>query len=295
METNQPRRDRQDRRGPRITMGVTAILLLSGLVHLALFVVGGSSWDGPISIRKPSLFGISGGLTTWSIAWLMSQLKPRKFDRFLADAISICLLVEVAIITIQYWRGVPSHFNHSTPLDAFMELTMLGLILVVTVAIFYWSLRTQHLRTVDPAMALAIRGGMWLLTLSCLLGIATTVFGQMNIALGRPYETWGKAGVLKFPHGVALHAIQVLPIAAWIAHQLNPRHALRAMQSVLLGQVLFLVYAVWQTSNGRSRFEWDAFSGTLFCLAALLVVVPTLAYSISFAEAVMRRLKTLAR
>ncbi len=35
--------------------------------------------------------------------------------------------------------------------------------------------------------------------------------------------------------------------------------ALRAMQSVLLGQVLFLVYAVWQTSNGRSRFEWDAF------------------------------------
>jgi len=256
--------------GLKTSLWVTAVLLTSGLIHLVLLVILGTSWDGPVSLRKPALFGISGGLTTWSIAWLMTQLKPRKYDSVLSNLLAVGLLVEVALITVQCWRGVPSHFNHSTNLDAIFEFTMLGLILAATVAIVYLTFRTRQLQAIEPSMALAIQGGMWLLALSCGLGFLTTALGELNMALGRRYELWGRAGVLKFPHGVALHAIQFLPLVAWIALRLKVKNPSQLVQAFLSAQLFFLLYACWQTSQGRARFDWDAIGGILLGITVVI-------------------------
>ena len=254
-----------------VAFWVGAILCISGLAHLALYGWLGASWKGPLSLRKPALFGISGGLTIWSIGWLMTQLQPKKFDRFLADSIAIALLVEVALITMQYWRGVASHFNHATSLDASIEFAMLGLILLASGAIVYLSVRTCWLRgEIEPAMGTAIRSGMWLLSLSCVLGIATSVLGEVSISRGASYELWGKAGVLKFPHGVALHAIQLLPIVAWLARLLKLPNAIQIVRSTLASQVLFLIYAIWQTSQGRDRFDWDTVGACILGISVIL-------------------------
>ncbi len=259
----------------RFGMMVAATLLASGCIHLAILGVIGTTWHGPLSLRKPALFGISGGMTMWSLAWLMTQLIPKRFDRLLINAIAISLFIEVALITLQAWRGVASHFNHSTIADATIEITMLGLILFVTGGIFYLTWRTCWLRSVDPAMAIAIRGGMGLLALSCLLGIATSVLGEVSLSAGRSYELWGRAGVLKFPHGVALHAIQMLPIVAWLIRICGlKRSSVRVVQSVLAAQVFFLLYAVWQTSRGRDRFDWDLIGGNLLAMVVLLSLYP---------------------
>jgi hypothetical protein len=211
------------------------------------------------------------------MAWLMTQLRPRRLDRFLANALAIGLFVEVTLITIQYWRGVASHFNRATSIDAAIEFTMYGLILLVSCGIIYLTLRTIRLRDIDPAMVIAIRGGMWLLALSCGLGIATSVLGEISISAGRSYELWGRAGVLKFPHGVALHAIQMLPAIAWMTRILDLRHAVRVVQSVFISQVLFLVYAVRQTSKGLDRFDWDALGETILMAAVLFGFLPAFA------------------
>ena len=256
---------------------IAALLLASGCLHLAMFAMHGTTWHGPLSIRKPALFGISGGMTTWSIAWLMAQLRSQKFDSFLANSLAIGLLVEVALITLQYWRGVASHFNHSTTLDAAIEFTMLGLIVFVSFGIFYLALRTIWLRDLEPSMAIAIRGGMWLIALSCLLGIMTTVLGEVSISLGRSSELWGRAGVLKFPHGVALHAIQLLPFVAWLARRLRVSESVRIVKSTLASQVLFLLYAIWQTGQGRDRFDWDTIGAGILGMAVLFGLFPALA------------------
>ena len=253
------------------------LLVASGCVHLALFAILGTTWKGPLSLRKPALFGISGGLTLWSIAWLMTQLRPRKSDRFLAISLAIGLFVEVTLITVQTWRGVASHFNRATSIDAAIEFTMLGLILLVTCGIVYLSFRTFRLRNIDPAMVIAIRGGMWLLTLSCGLGILTSILGEIRISAGRSYELWGKAGVLKFPHGVALHAIQMLPAIAWVTRSLGVSSRVRIMQFAFASQVLFLAYAVWQTMRGYDRFDWDAVGGSILGVAVLFGLFPALA------------------
>ncbi len=260
----------------KLALWLAAILIASGLFHLAKLGWDGADWNGPLSLRKPGLFGVSAGLTVWSIAWLMTQLSPLKLDRILANLIAGSLLIEVGLITWQYWRGVPSHFNQATRLDATIEATMLILILFVTASIFYLTIRTFRLRTIDRSMALAIRGGMWLLSLSCVLGILTSVLGEMNIAADKPYDTWGKAGVLKFPHGVALHAIQLLPILSWFAQRLRIRNAIWLIHSALLSQIFFLIYAVRQTLQGSDRFDWDALGGLILGVTCLLCIYPVI-------------------
>ncbi len=258
-------------------LGIAGILLVSGMIHLAKLVWDGSTWDGPLSPRKPALFGISAGLTVWSLTWVITRIRPHRSDRVLANGLALGLLVEVLLITLQYWRGVSSHFNHATLMDATMEASMLGLIVAVTVGIFAMTIRTFWLRELEPAMAIAIRSGMWLLALSCGLGILTTVLGQVRIASGQSYEGWGRAGVLKFPHGVGLHAIQVLPMAAWLFLALKIRNSKRLVQSMIVSQTLFVVYAIWQTGQGRGRFDWDSLGGCLLTATFLFGIVPVFA------------------
>ena len=265
-----------------LALWMAAILMASGLFHLAKLGWDGADWNGPLSLRKPGLFGVSGGLTVWSIAWLMTKLRPLRFDRVLANLIAGSLVLEVGLITWQYWRGVPSHFNHSTLLDATIEATMLVLILFVTASIFYLTLRTFRLRPIKDSMAIAIRGGMWLLLLSCGLGILTSVLGEVNIAAGASYETWGKSGVLKFPHGVALHAIQLFPMLSWFSKQLQVPHPTRLMQSALASQVVFLIYAIRQTLTGRDRFDSDILGGLILVVTCLLCIYPVFAIARAF-------------
>ena len=154
---------------------------------------------------------------------------------------------------------------------------MLCLILFATGAIFYLTWRTLWLRAIEPAMAVAIRGGMVLLALSCLLGIVTSVLGELSVSEGRSSELWGKAGVLKFPHGVALHANQMLPLLAWLARRFGMNHSILIVHSAFVAQVLFLLYAIWQTVQGRDRFDWDSIGGNILIVVALISLYPTLA------------------
>ncbi len=249
----------------------------------------GGSWHGPLSPRKPGLFGVSGGLTVWSLAWLVTRLQPKRLDGILLNALAVAVLVEVALITLQYWRGVASHFNHATSFDAAVESTMLGLILFVSVGIVALSFRTFRLLPTEPAMALAIRSGMWLLSLSCFLGIATTILGAMSLAAGGSYELWGRSGVLKFPHGVALHAVQMLPFLAWLSKRLGLNQPVRLVWSALVSQIFFVIYAVWQTGSGRDRFDSDMIGSFILGLAGLFGLYPVSAIARGLIEALRKR------
>src|SRR6516165_7516029 len=59
----------------RAGYGVGALLLVSGLVHLAILIASGGSWEGPLSWRKPATFGLSFGLTLITIIWVASFLR----------------------------------------------------------------------------------------------------------------------------------------------------------------------------------------------------------------------------
>jgi hypothetical protein len=266
---------------------IAALLIASGLGHLACLVLTGADWNGPVSLRKPGLFGISAGLTAWSIAWVMTRLSPHRLDQMIASAMAGSLLLEVGLITLQQWRGVPSHFNHTTRLDATIEVIMMVMILIVTAGIVWLTLRSVRLPPMHESSAIALRGGLWLLTFSCALGILISLLGELNLAVGKPAEVWGQAGVLKFPHGAALHAIQALPFLSWLLDKLRVGHSVALVQTAVASQTLFLAQALWQTSLGRARFDVDVWGATLLGAAGLLLLVPIVA--------ILARVVSLAR
>ncbi|NBT12091.1 MAG: hypothetical protein EBS56_00575 [Planctomycetia bacterium] len=253
------------------------ILVASGLLHAAIWAVTGGPWEGPVTWRKPILFGISGGLTALSMGWAWAQLPQRWADRWLAAATAWALLVEVALIDLQAWRGVASHFNRSTPLDSFLYDAMGGLILFVTLVAIDLTVRFFRQRTALPAdMLLAARAGLVFLVWSCLLGIWVSVNGDIRVAEGLSPETFGRAGVTKFPHGAVIHALQWLPLLAWAARRagLSEPVRLRLVTVATLGTAIVGGYALVQTLMGRSRFDVTLGTEALFAVGAACLGLP---------------------
>ncbi len=257
-----------------LAIAIAGLLTSSGLLHLVAWLGTGTAWEGPLSLRKPALFGVSGGLTVWSIAWVLPRLYPFRFDRLFANSMAIGLLLEVGLITGQQWRGQASHFNRSTPLDGAVEAVMLALISFVTAGILVLAVRSIRLPSQPAETRIAIRGGLWLLVVSCGLGFVAHALGEWNVAAGHSPSILRPAGVLKYPHGAALHAIQWLPLLAWGLRQFRIRSAVSYMIYALMAQILFLAAALWQTTHGRDRFDLDLIGGSLLAAAGLLVLAP---------------------
>jgi hypothetical protein len=245
---------------------VGLVLVASGVAHAVVWAILGGPWEGPVTWRKPILFGISGGLTSLSAAWVWAKLPPRRGDAWLAAATAWALFVEVLLIDLQRWRGVASHFNRDTPLDSFLYDAMGVLILFVSAVLVDLTVRLlRSPAAMNPDMLLAARAGMVLLVISCGLGIWVSVNGDLRVAQGLEPERYGCAGVPKFPHGVVIHAIQWLPAIAWagrvVGLSLAARRRLVEVATVL--SVLLLAFALAQTLAGRARFELPAFAADL--------------------------------
>jgi hypothetical protein len=125
-------------------------------------------------------------------------------------------------------------------------------------------------------MTIAIRGGTGLLLFSCLLGFVLVAYGNRQVALGQPPEMFGSAGVMKFPHGVPMHAIQFLPLLTWFLHKLKvpENDRIRAVAGALGSVLAFTIFSLLQTFTGRARFEFWWMSGLVLFGSVALLLVP---------------------
>jgi hypothetical protein len=275
----------------RLLYHLGMLLLLGGLVHIVVWWILGGPWAGPVAWRKPILFGISGGVTCLSIDWVFGRfVRPWGWDRYLARAFAVAMTVEVGLITLQVWRGVPSHFNDGTPFDAAVGHIMFFCIVLVTVLVGLLTIRSGGPLRSEPAMALALRAGLFYLLLACAAGFLITRVGGQLLLAGRSPDTYGKAGVLKFPHGMPLHAIQMLPALAWLtaAAGWTVVGRLRAVGIAVVGQAILTVYSFVQTFHGRGRGELTPESGTLLAVGMLAVGAP---FALAVTGTLRRRLR----
>ena len=249
--------------------------MLSGLAHIGIWLVLGGEWEGPVSWRKPILFGISTGMTVLSIGWLVPKLRPSMTDMFLSAALGISLVVEVALITVQQWRGVASHFNHDGHLNTSIENWMTYLIVVATLVLAEYTRRSFTSLEAPQDLKLAIRGGMAFLMASCLIGFAILYHGNAEVIAGNNPSTYGKAGVTKFPHGVAIHSLQLFPLACWLMakFRFTIEQRTRLTGYLIASTAMLLLFSLIQTLSGQSRFDL-ALGGALCLAIAAICLLP---------------------
>jgi hypothetical protein len=233
----------RSRRVERVAHLVGALLLVSGLIHLAVLALGGGTWMGPLSLRKPTTFGLSFGLTLMTIAWTSSFVRFGDRTRaMLLGIFTAACVIETALVSLQAWRGVPSHFNMQTTFDGLVTrmlaaggITLVVIIAVMTLASF------RSTPTLPAGLRMAIRIGFGALFSSMVVGALMIARGIVLVVAGDPQAAYATGGALKPTHAVTMHAILVLPFLAWLLSltDWNERRQLRIFFLATAGYAVF--------------------------------------------------------
>ena len=283
---------------PLVGLGLASLVLLAITAALALtdprVITGAPAWV------KPMKFAISTVFYTFSLVWLLSFVEGRRrLVAVIGWASTIALVVELVLIVLQVGRGVASHFNYSTPLDAAIFSSMgafIGLAWVMSLIAIVLLLR-QPMR--DGASGWSLRLGLiaaalgmglaFLMTAPNAAQIAALQAGAGNGILGAhavgvpdggpglPLLGWStEGGDLRIAHFFGLHGLQVLPllglaISRLFATRLNPRRRTMLVRTAGLGYLALVLGLAWQALRGQSIIHPDGL--TLAALAALIGAV----------------------
>jgi hypothetical protein len=260
----------------RVAYAVGAALFASGLVHAAVLLVSGGSWSGPLSLRKATTFGLSFGLTLATVAWATSfiTIQP-KVRTALLGVFTVSSVVETALVSLQVWRGVPSHFNFETPFDNAVAMTLAagGGVIIVT-ALGFTAAAVTGAGELSPSMRVAVRAGFVSLLLSLGIGALMIARGVVEARGGEPQIAYTTSGSLKPLHAVAMHAILVLPGLAWLLRFTDWGEAerIRLVRVAAAAYAALMVVVGIESFNGVSPFAASPIE-TVTSAAALIVLV----------------------
>lgn len=208
----------EGRQVERVCYTIGALLIASGLFYLAVFAIDGGPWEGPVSWRKPTTFGLSFGLTLITIAWVASFLHlGARLRTALMSVFAVACVAETGMIDLQAWRHVPSHFDMETPFNTVISMSLAiggGVLIVVLVTLTVRAYRENP--GVSPSTRLALRAGFTTLMVAMLSGAIMIARGVVLVRTGHQQEAYSAGGFLKPVHGVTMHGILVLPGLAWL-------------------------------------------------------------------------------
>jgi hypothetical protein len=200
---------------------------------------------------KPLKFDVSVCIMLVTLAAILSGLQGFERSRlWIGAGVGISLSIENCIISLQLLRGVRSHMNYSTPLDAHLFECMAVFILISTV-LFVWTLGLVVLDPTRwaPAVAWGVRLGLVTLLAGSLEGVLMVMHGGHTVGAndglsGLPLVNWSRDhGDLRIAHFFALHALQAFPLLGWLLS----RTSAPVNQQVVLTCIGVAVYlgAVW--------------------------------------------------
>lgn len=272
-----------------LMLGALAVFL-AGMLLDPRIVTGAPAW------LKPAKFAISTAIYMFTLAWIFTYLRDwPKVRRVVGRATAAIFIAEVAVIALQAWRGTTSHFNVSTPLDGALFAFMGGAIVAqtlmsVSVAVALWR-QSFH----DRALGWALRLGMVITIAGASMGgmmtrpteaqlahVAAT--GQMPIVgahtvgapdggPGLPGTGWSvEHGDVRVPHFLGLHALQLLPVLAWLLWRRRINDVLRARLVIVGGgsYATLVLIMLWQALRGQSLVSPDVMTLGVFAVWALV-------------------------
>ncbi|GLX69850.1 hypothetical protein [Paenibacillus glycanilyticus] len=237
-------------------------LVLTGLLGFMLAAVcgvwtlvnGGEVAPGG-DVSKAFSFDAALGIFILSTAAItpLSGLGARGRLVFRISYIALALY-SYGIETIQNFRGVNPRFVDS---DSVLDQTAGNIFTFVALflVLFYLYLGIQFFRSkaykLRPEMAVGIRYAM----IAVIISFAAGIWISSNEG-----RFTGDGGNIIWLHGLGFHALQAVPLVAWLAERATAKSSEHHRYLIHLTGVSYLLGLIaigWQTWNGHAIMEWS--------------------------------------
>lgn len=210
-----------------------SVLFVWMVLHIGLLLLTDSPLHGPVSYRKAATFAETGWLMCWSIGYVLPYLRLTGWQKqSIAGGTLLFALGETFLMSLQVWRGEPSHYNFTTiPSSILFGTTgIIAFLWLLAMLLLLWQiLRPNRL---SASFRLAYTAGTLLMIIGGLTGFAmmfnlsgvyqgdfiqnvqTLVSGDMiGQFTGQPAGSGGNIVIL---HALGVHGLEVIPLAAWL-------------------------------------------------------------------------------
>lgn len=276
-----------------LLMSVVLACSVVGLFVDSRVITGAPAW------LKPAKFAVSTAIYMLTLAWIFTFLPEWRRTRSIVGWITAVILVlEVAIIDTQAWRGTTSHFNVGTTLDLVLFSIMGVAILVQTLSSIAVAVALWRQRFTDRALGWALRFGLIITVIGASTGGLMTrpttaqladarTTGLMTIAgahtvgapdggPGLPGTGWSvQHGDLRVAHFVGLHAMQVLPLLALLLPRRRATETarVRVMFVSVISYAAVFVILLSQALRGQPLVQPDGLTMAALGAWAILTAV----------------------
>ncbi|MBW3596456.1 MAG: hypothetical protein KY475_04180 [Planctomycetes bacterium] len=241
--------------GSVLAVSVPGLLLLAAFDSRTL--LGEDLW------MKPLKFSLAFSVYLWTLAWMLSHASgPLWAKRTIAWLTVVILPYEGVWITLQAARGVRSHFNEATLLDAALfNAVGVGIHVQALLAVWLLVLLLRPSETLSPLRLAAVRLGLLVFLAGLIPGEAMLVLGAHTVGApdggpGAPITGWSTAaGDLRIAHFLGMHALQIFPLTAFLlehwGNSLAPRRRLAWWSSLAAAYIILTSAAFFHALAGQ--------------------------------------------
>lgn len=253
-------------------LGWALLLVVPIFAALAMFVqaaaVGTAATVNPWI--KPIKFSMSFSTFASTISLLLMALQiPRWQLTLVRRAIAASVALEILSLAGQAWRSAYHLSGHSLLDSSLAQIT--NSMVMVNTGIVCWMLamfcaNRVHTDWIDWPMVSAIRYSIVIFLAGNAIGGYMLARGSHTVGVadggpGLPFVNWSViGGDLRIAHFIAIHAIQIVPLFAYILSQMAPIPAVKHRRMAVGALAIVVSVAVGatfvQAALGRPLLSW---------------------------------------
>lgn len=241
----------------RFLLVTGSVLFVWMVAHAVMLGLPQYSVDGAASPRKAATFAETGWLMCWATAYVLPHLTLKRWQRWaIVGGVLQFAIVETLLVSVQVWRGVPSHYNFATTFDMVVFSVMGAGSTIYLVGMIVLLVALYGKNTLSPSMRLAFRSGTVLMIIGGLLGyfmlmsLGGVFTGTLGIFtaeipgtyLGVDEGTYG--GNILVLHALGVHGLSMAPLAAWLLSYAKLTEQTRVRITSVVVYSLYAVFAL---------------------------------------------------
>jgi hypothetical protein len=206
---------------------------------------------------KPIKFSISFATYVWTVSLFFRFLKLPTWQATLARrATAVSVILEMFFLGMQAWRTAQPYPSQSFS-DIVISQMVTGMVFVHTV-VMVWILvlccgDRARTKVADLTLVAAIRDSIVIFLVGnavggYMLARGSHTVGAADGSQGLPFTNWSTiGGDLRIAHFIAVHAIQIVPLFAFLLLQMAPIPALRRRRLAVFGMSAGVMLVVLAT------------------------------------------------